>query len=90
MDTVARTGGEEFVVLAPATSGEAALVLAERLRHCIASTPFELPEGPLQVTVSAGVADSLPEEDEPRQLLKRADAALYRAKEGGRNRVCTA
>lgn len=90
MDTVARTGGEEFVVLAPATSGDAARVLAERLRQAIASRPFELPEGPLPVTVSIGVAASLPEETAPEQPLKRADAALYRAKEGGRNRVCVA
>lgn len=90
MDTVARTGGEEFVVLAPATSHEAALVLAERIRTSVCAQPFQLADGPLAVTVSVGVATYLPDEAEARQLLKRADVALYRAKESGRNRVCAA
>ena len=86
-DTVARTGGEEFIVLVPASDAEMAASLAERLRATVAGQPFELPEGPLAVTVSVGLAASRHEDEELGAVLKRADAALYQAKATGRNRV---
>jgi two-component system cell cycle response regulator len=86
-DLVARYGGEEFVVVMPDTNAEIALMVAERLRSKMADQPFQVSEGALSVTVSIGVACA-PVGDEPAPgLLKRADEALYAAKERGRNRV---
>lgn len=94
-DVVARYGGEEFVVLLPQTALPACEV-AERIRGSIATQPLQpLPGEQLSVTISIGVA-ILPRmlaEDDPtaaRNLVSSADAALYRAKEGGRNRVVCA
>lgn len=89
VDTVARFGGEEFVVLLPRTDAETALRVAEKLRSLVEKTSFPgaavLPGGKL--TISIGVAARLPDDTEPKQLLERADWALYRAKHGGRNQV---
>ena len=83
-DIVARWGGEEFVVLAAAACDEAE-ILGERLRATIEAAPV----GDVSVTISVGVAAWDPREDAP-SLIARADAALYAAKSGGRNRVCLA
>lgn len=85
-DQVFRWGGEEFAVLAPATSGLAATAVAERLRVGIGSSAFP---GVGSVTISAGVAEHLVGEAAT-LWFERADAALYRAKEQGRDRVVTA
>ena len=83
-DILARYGGEEFVVLMPHTRLEHALVVAERIRASIAATPIEpLPDG---VTTSFGVAE-LGIGEKGDALLRRIDAALYRAKQSGRNCV---
>ena len=85
-DTVARWGGEEFAVIAPATTEQGAASLAEKLRSIMAATHL----GPKEaVTASFGVAELGPD-DTVDTLLQRADAALYRAKQTGRNRVCRA
>lgn len=92
-DTVARYGGEEFAVILPETDIEKARVLAERIRAKVEE--MTLPVGPdhapgrVSVTVSIGMA-TLSGEDEGKaeRLVRRADKALYRAKEEGRNRVC--
>ena len=90
-DMVARFGGEEFVVLMPDTSTEVAVGVAERLRDRIAAEPIVVPgcPDPLQVTVSIGIAAASPL-DRPDDLLRRADAAMYEAKAGGRNRTVAA
>ncbi|MDP3859487.1 MAG: diguanylate cyclase [Stagnimonas sp.] len=85
-DQVFRWGGEEFAVLAPATSAPAATAIAERLRASVAAQDF--PEAGV-VTISAGVAEHLGAEA-AQHWFERADAALYRAKEEGRDRVVTA
>ena len=88
-DTIARFGGEEFVVLLPSIGYEGASLLADRLRKKIADRSFALrPDLSLKLTVSIGVA-SYPEDpvDRKETLLFYADKALYRAKESGRNRV---
>lgn len=82
-----RFGGEEFLVVLRGSDGEGARQAAERIRAVIADTPFKTDSGPVQITVSAGVAGWRPGEDAV-DLLRRADRALYRAKEQGRNRVC--
>ncbi|MBK3869463.1 diguanylate cyclase [Pseudomonas stutzeri] len=83
-DVVGRWGGEEFLVLCPETSGQQALVFAERL--CEQAREFPFATGQRQ-TLSAGVAE-LNATDTLDSLLRRADAALYRAKHEGRDRVC--
>ncbi|PQO46035.1 GGDEF domain-containing protein [Blastopirellula marina] len=75
-DVVTRYGGEEFVVLMPSTDLEGANMFAERVRFAA--------DEQLKVTVSGGVAQACAS-DEPKTLLARADAALYRAKGNGRN-----
>ncbi|MFO7550859.1 MAG: diguanylate cyclase [Haliea sp.] len=85
-DFVGRFGGEEFVIILPETSLEAARALATRIRDTIAAMRFsELPAGE-QVTVSQGIAAHRSGE-RIEDTLKRADDALYRAKDGGRNLV---
>jgi two-component system cell cycle response regulator len=90
-DLVARYGGEEFVVLMPESNLPLALVVAERLRLSIAEQPFRATgtvEG-IPVTISIGVATTLESGDNPTELLRRADEALYWAKNHGRNRVAS-
>jgi diguanylate cyclase (GGDEF)-like protein len=87
-DMVGRYGGEEFMVLAPSTSLEGARQLAEKLRQGVADTRFELQGQPVGVTVSIGLcAGYIAADDTWDRLIDEADAALYRAKEAGRNRV---
>jgi len=87
-DTAARMGGEEFMAVLPDAGPEPALRVAERLRLAIAETKIADPAAPdgLSVTVSIGVASAKAGET-PEALMGRADAALYRAKQAGRNRV---
>lgn len=91
-DLLARYGGEEFVVIMPGTLGETALAVAERVRGQIAADSFAVPgrDERLHVTVSIGVATASDPNETAEQLMRRVDDALYRAKEGGRNRVCAA
>jgi diguanylate cyclase (GGDEF)-like protein len=89
-DTVARIGGEEFVVLAPQVHAEGLTVLAERLRADLAASGFELPGARLELTVSVGATLVAPSDASAQQVLERADQALYRAKAEGRNRVVVA
>ncbi len=91
VDYLGRIGGEEFAVLLPAADLHAALAVAERVRACVAGQlPVTEPgrqEGSMaEFTVSIGAA-RLREDETLTQWLQRADAALYRAKENGRNRV---
>ncbi len=87
MDLVYRYGGEEFCVLLPGATAEAAVVVAERARAAVESAHIpgmeNQPEG--RVTISIGVSDSA--WGTPADLVERADAALYEAKRSGRNRV---
>ncbi len=89
VDTVARYGGDEFVIAVPETGEAGAIAFAERLRDKIESHPFDIgkPE-PLHLTVSIGVAGfPEPKVESAEDLLECADRALYRAKAGGRNLV---
>ena len=84
--TLGRFGGEEFMIILPGTSLAGARVCLERMRTAVAQAPFETSAGPVAVTFSAGLAEQQPDEA-AEALLQRADEALYRAKEGGRDRL---
>lgn len=89
IDLACRYGGEEFVIVMPETDMAVAAMVAERLRRRIAAEPFTIKsEGErVAVTISVGIASLRADDGEAAALLKRADAALYRAKRDGRNRV---
>ncbi|HFQ80324.1 MAG TPA: diguanylate cyclase [Desulfobacterales bacterium] len=82
-DVACRYGGEEFVVILPATAGQGGLVVAERIREIFAAERFC--EGQVQKTLSLGVAEYVAG-DNREIFIKRADANLYEAKESGKNR----
>ncbi|MCP5159083.1 MAG: GGDEF domain-containing protein [Gammaproteobacteria bacterium] len=83
-DFVARYGGEEFAMLLPGADIEAALQLAEQIRHHIAESGFRYGEAHIPVTISCGLASFQPG-DCLESVFKRADQALYQAKKTGRN-----
>ena len=88
-DVAARYGGEEFAVLLPETPQEGAFILAERLREKLASSCFNYGEQAIYVTMSIGISAYSPKTDSSNaDLIKKADSALYRAKQDGRNRCC--
>ena len=88
-DLAVRYGGEEFIVVMPDTSLDIAATVADRLREKMARDEIALsdPAGAVTVTVSIGVACSESPDESPNDVLKKADEALYRAKNEGRNRV---
>jgi len=86
-DVVARYGGEEFAIMCLETDLAGGRITAERLRARVAQMVFVSDQGPLNVTVSVGVACAQPENEGFAALLVRADSALYAAKQAGRNRV---
>jgi len=86
-ETVARYGGEEFIVLLPESTLASAARACERVRAAVGGAPVRIPDGELPVTISIGVAEWAGIDETLEQLIDRADKALYRAKENGRNRV---
>ncbi|UCB56901.1 MAG: sensor domain-containing diguanylate cyclase [Candidatus Omnitrophota bacterium] len=88
-DIVARYGGEEFGVLLVETGREEALKTAERIRKRIADEKFVLRRERSSVTVSGGISFFPGEGKEKEDLIRKADSALYKAKDRGRNRICT-
>lgn len=87
-DAVGRYGGEEFLVVLPDCGVAAARALAERVREAVCGAPFDAGKAKLAVSASVGVATSEPGKSlSPEELVGAADAALYRAKSAGRNRV---
>lgn len=88
-DLVARYGGEEFLLIMPETALTDAWVIAERVRLAVAGTPVANDEGTElpAVTISLGLVEMRPN-DTAEKLIAAADAAMYRAKQAGRNRVC--
>lgn len=86
-DLAARFGGDEFVVLAPSTSGENALGLCERIRSTLRQSATDFP---ISLTVSIGVAEPAGKVLSAEQLFAAADAALYAAKKAGRDRAVLA
>ncbi|WP_372877686.1 diguanylate cyclase [Pseudomonas sp.] len=88
-DIIGRWGGEEFILLLKDTSLEQARLLAEKVRQQTEQSSFDYQGASLQITTSIGLAE-LHADDSLNELLARADRALYRAKQAGRNRTCEA
>ena len=87
-DTLARWGGEEFVVLLPGAALDEASTIGERIRRRVEADPFVAGGEAIAITVSLGISGySRTSIDSPEQLIEQADAALYRAKAEGRNRL---
>ncbi len=86
-DRVGRFGGEEFVVLLPMAGLEEGCATAATLRRRVSEQPLALAGQPLRLSISIGVAEWAGPAEDPSRLLARADAALYRAKHLGRDRV---
>ncbi|TNC80381.1 MAG: hypothetical protein C9356_14070 [Oleiphilus sp.] len=85
-DCVARYGGEEFVVLLPTTNEAGAKTIANRIRRAVEKIQVDYKGTPVSMTISIGGATSIPSVNEEKNLLiRRADSALYLAKENGRN-----
>ncbi len=86
-DMLARLGGEEFALLLLDPGEGGAFEAAERVRTTLAATPFAMTAGSPPITVSAGIATAPGEHADFQTMFRTADAALYRAKQEGRNRV---
>lgn len=86
-DVISRTGGDEFLVICPDTTMEAALVCAERIRRSVEIMSINVGDQVLRVTISVGVAVRDRTMSDPDVLIKRADESAYVAKAQGRNRV---
>ncbi len=86
-DYVARWGGEEFMLLLPETDANGAHIVAEKIRTEIESATIEYNDARLSVTMSFGIAEMNGENERIDDIVKRADQALYRAKQQGKNRV---
>jgi diguanylate cyclase (GGDEF)-like protein len=87
VDRLGRFGGEEFLVLLPGLTLAAALPVAERLRQVVAAQPLVNADAAIALSVSVGVAEWGGAQEQPSRLLVRADAALYQAKQRGRDQV---
>jgi diguanylate cyclase (GGDEF)-like protein len=89
-DVVARFGGEEFVIMMPETTLEAAATVAEQIRSMVFANAMAVGESRLSVTISLGVSQATLNSPSIEAVLRHADRALYDAKQSGRNRVCIA
>lgn len=87
VDLLGRYGGEEFCCLLPETDIDSALMLAERFRLIIEEEQFNFEGISIDITISLGVSEIREDIKTPSELLKKADEALYKAKERGRNKV---
>ena len=87
VDVLARYGGDEFIILLPETTSEKAFLIAERIRVAVVSNPIQAEGRSVVVTNSIGVAEirTSPEDQSIEDVIRRADKALYKAKELGRN-----
>lgn len=91
MDAPCRYGGEEFAIILPSTDRQYALLVAERVREMIATTPLQFDDNEIALSASFGVdIYSGAEKGDAEDMVKRADQYLYQAKKEGRNRVCIA
>lgn len=88
-DVIARIGGDEFLVICPETSLEAAIICGERLRKAVEAVSVTVGEKVFKLSISVGVATREAAMPDPDALVKRADQGVYAAKQRGRNKVGT-
>ncbi len=88
IDLIGRYGGEEFAVILTQTDKQGAVFAAERIRQSLAEKTIKSYDESLRVTISIGVAMFPDDAKDPQPLIEKADEALYKAKEAGRNKVC--
>jgi diguanylate cyclase (GGDEF)-like protein len=86
-DLFGRVGGEEFVLICPSTPRAGAVIVAERIRQCVANLTTVIDDTQMKVTISCGVAERDANIARPDDLIRMADQLLYRAKESGRNQT---
>ena len=86
---ISRIGGEEFVLILRQKHNSDVLALADTIRKAFSAIVFEASAGDFSTTTSAGIAFCMPGNEDFQTVFRRADAALYRAKHLGRNKVCT-
>jgi diguanylate cyclase (GGDEF)-like protein len=89
IDKLGRYGGEEFLLILPDTAKDQAVRTLDRLRSIVSEVDWAAISGNMNLTMSAGLC-SVRQDDSAADILARADAALYRAKDAGRNRVVAA
>jgi len=90
IDFVARFGGEEFCILLPETGKEGARAVAERARSALEGHTIKAYDESVRITISMGISSFPEDADKEKALIEKADSALYKAKEEGRNRICLA
>jgi len=86
-DFLARYGGEEFTIILPGTIEEDAHRVAEKVRNLIERTRFLYQGAEVPVTISVGLTQALPTDQDAEALFKRVDTAMYQAKKEGRNQT---
>ena len=86
-DTLARTGGDEFVMVLPGIDGEHAAIIGERIRKAVNNSAFDVKGNQITTTVSIGIASFPVDSNEVDTLLDMADKAMYQSKQSGRNMV---
>jgi diguanylate cyclase (GGDEF)-like protein len=89
VDFIYRYGGEEFLIVLPDTQGDEAMVVANKIKHNLSQSPFNVSQQSLLITVSIGCA-TMKADLTHAQLLQMADKAMYQAKNKGRNTICQA
>ena len=86
-DFVSRYGGEEFAVLLPESTADQGRYVADKIRQAVENTSLVYADFKIKITVSAGVGEVNTEKETQEEFVERIDAALYEAKNKGRNRV---
>jgi diguanylate cyclase (GGDEF)-like protein len=89
VDIIGRYGGEEFVIVLPVTNAQKASLLAQRILEDVSAIRLHTDHGPAAVTLSIGIAETIhaPQDESVETVIRRADEAMYAAKQAGRNRV---
>jgi diguanylate cyclase (GGDEF)-like protein/PAS domain S-box-containing protein len=89
VDIIGRYGGEEFVIVLPVTNAQKACLLAQRILENVSSIRLHTDHGPAAVTLSIGIAETIhaPQDESVENVIRRADEAMYAAKQAGRNRA---
>jgi len=86
-DFIARYGGEEFVILMPETTGHGAMKALDSMRLLVEKCPLSYSGESVSLTISCGITEFISDDSSPEDIFKRADAALYEAKNTGRNKI---